>query len=81
MGVVQLLVQHSEVCRVFLKAMYGDAATKENDWAFNYLPKIDRNYSWVEHWDNMYKRQRQRHVCFGMNGVAIGPDSRKISMR
>ena len=39
----------------FLKAMYGDAATKENDWAFHYLPKIDRNYSWVEIWDDMYE--------------------------
>src|SRR5205814_6245334 len=34
----------------FLKAMYGDAAKKENDWAFNYLPKIDRKFSWVEQW-------------------------------
>src|SRR6202158_6022564 len=31
----------------FLKTMYGDAAKKENDWAFNYLPKVDRNYSWT----------------------------------
>src|ERR1700719_2475828 len=29
----------------FLKAMYGDAAKKENDWAFHYLPQVDRNYS------------------------------------
>src|SRR6202163_4476904 len=28
----------------FMKAMYGDAATKENDFAFHYIPKIDRNY-------------------------------------
>ena len=28
----------------FLKAMYGDAARKENQWAFQYLPKIDRKY-------------------------------------
>ena len=27
----------------FLKAMYGDTAKKENDWAFHYLPKIDRS--------------------------------------
>jgi formate dehydrogenase major subunit len=27
----------------FLKAMYGPAASKENDWAFDYLPKVDRN--------------------------------------
>jgi hypothetical protein len=39
----------------FLKALYGDAAKKENDWAFHYLPKVDRNYSWTEIWDNMYR--------------------------
>ncbi len=37
----------------FLKAMYGPAATKENDWAFHYLPKIDRNYSWVNIWNDI----------------------------
>jgi hypothetical protein len=36
-----------------LKAFYGDAATKDNDFAFNYLPKIDRRYSWAEIWDDM----------------------------
>jgi formate dehydrogenase major subunit len=30
-----------------LKSLYGDAATKENGFAFDYLPKVDRNYSWV----------------------------------
>jgi formate dehydrogenase major subunit len=61
----------------FLKAMYGDAAKKENDWAFHYLPKVDRNYSWTQIWDNMYKGKIQGIFAFGMNGVAIGPDSQK----
>jgi formate dehydrogenase major subunit len=60
-----------------LKAMYGDAATKQNGWAFDYLPKVDRNYSWVQMWDNMYHGGIQGMLAFGMNGVAIGPDSRK----
>src|SRR6202041_399684 len=38
-----------------LKAFYGDAATKQNDFAFNYLPKIDKNYSWTQIWDQMYR--------------------------
>src|SRR5260370_37296617 len=38
----------------FLKALYGDAAKKQNGWAFDYLPKVDRNYSWVQMWDDMY---------------------------
>jgi formate dehydrogenase major subunit len=61
----------------FMKAMYGDAAKKENDWAFHYLPKIDRKYSWVEQWDAMYQGKVKGLICFGMNGVAIGPNSQK----
>jgi formate dehydrogenase major subunit len=60
-----------------LRAFYGDAATKENDFAFHYLPKIDRNYGWVEIWDNMYRGNIKGFMAFGMNGVMIGPDSRK----
>src|SRR6202051_2066666 len=61
----------------FLKALYGDAAKKENDWAFHYLPKVDRNYSWTEIWDNMYRGAVKGMLAFGMNGVCIGPDSQK----
>jgi formate dehydrogenase major subunit len=61
----------------FLKAMYGPAATKENDFAFNYLPKIDRNYSWVNIWNDMYEGKIKGIFAFGMNGVMIGPDSNK----
>jgi formate dehydrogenase major subunit len=61
----------------FLKAMYGEAAKKDNDWAFHYLPKIDRKYSWTEMWDFMYAGKVKGLFAFGMNGVAIGPNSRK----
>jgi len=61
----------------FLKAMYGDAATKQNGWAFDYLPKVGGNYSWVQLWDNMYNGIVKGIFSFGMNGVAVGPDSKK----
>ena len=61
----------------FLKAMYGPASTKENDWAFHYIPKIDRNYSWVNIWNDMYEGKVKGFFAFGMNGVMIGPDSQK----
>ncbi len=61
----------------FLKAMYGDAAKKENDWAFHYLPKIDRQYSWTQIWDDMYQGHVKGLLAFGMNGVAIGPNVQK----
>jgi len=61
----------------FLKAMYGDAAKKDNDWAFHYLPKIDRQYSWAQIWDDMYAGHIKGLLAFGMNGVAIGPNAQK----
>ncbi|MGD0437022.1 MAG: molybdopterin-dependent oxidoreductase, partial [Bryobacteraceae bacterium] len=61
----------------YLKALYGDAATKDNDYAFQYMPKVDRNYSWTQIWDNMYRGTVKGMLAFGMNGVAIGPDSQK----
>jgi len=61
----------------FMKALYGDAATKQNGWAFDYLPKVDRDYSWTHLWDDMYHGNVKGMLSFGMNGVAIGPDSNK----
>jgi formate dehydrogenase major subunit len=61
----------------FLKALYGDSAKKENDFNFHHLPKIDRHFSWTEMWDEMYSGKVKGLIAFGMNGVAIGPNSRK----
>jgi formate dehydrogenase major subunit len=61
----------------FLKAMFGDTAKKENDWAFNYLPKIDRNHSWALIWEDMYAGRIKGIFAIGMNGVQIGPNSKK----
>src|SRR6266487_1596866 len=61
----------------FLKALYGDSAKKENDFSYHYLPKIDRKFSWTEMWDEMYAGKVKGLFAFGMNGVAIGPNSRK----
>jgi formate dehydrogenase major subunit len=61
----------------FLKALYGDSAKKENDFNYHYLPKIDRKFSWTDLWDEMYAGKVKGLFAFGMNGVAIGPNSRK----
>jgi len=49
----------------FLKAMYGAAAAKEHDWAFHFLPKIDRKHSWIEIWDDMYNGRVKGMLAFG----------------
>ena len=60
-----------------LKSLYGDAAKKENRFAFDYLPKVDRDYSWTHIWDDMYNGKVKGMMAFGMNGVMIGPDTNK----
>jgi formate dehydrogenase major subunit len=60
-----------------MKAMYGDAATKQNNFAYDYLPKVDRDYSWTHIWDDMYNGKVKGMMAFGMNGVMIGPDTNK----
>ena len=60
-----------------LKAFYGDAATKANDFGFDYLPKPGKDCSWTHIWDDMYNGTVKGMFAFGMNGVMIGPDTNK----
>jgi formate dehydrogenase major subunit len=60
-----------------LKSFWGDAATKQNNFAYDYLPKVDRDYSWTHIWDDMYNGKVKGMMAFGMNGVMIGPDTNK----
>jgi formate dehydrogenase major subunit len=71
-----------------LKAAYGDAATKENDFGYAWLPKVDGNYSWMYIFDDMYRGGSTRAggqepgpeglLSFGMNPVGLGPNSKKM---
>jgi formate dehydrogenase major subunit len=38
---------------------------------------VDRRYSFTDIWDDMYKGKVKGMFAFGMNGVAIGPNSKK----
>jgi formate dehydrogenase major subunit len=61
-----------------LRALYGHAATPRNHWAFDWLPKIDGNYSWVYIFEHMRAGQIRGLIDFGMNPVANGPNTEKI---
>lgn len=59
-----------------LKAWYGDAAQKENDYCFNYLPKTSGNYSWITMFEAMYAGKLRGLVVMGMNPAVSGPNAR-----
>ena len=71
-----------------LKSQYGKNATKENDWGYAWLPKVDGNYSWMYIYDDMFKGTSKRLgadesapqglITFGMNPMGIGPNIPKM---
>ena len=61
-----------------LKALYGPRAQPENGFAYDLLPKIDGNYSWVYIFDRAVRGEMRGLLDFGMNPVANGPNSLKM---
>jgi formate dehydrogenase major subunit len=61
-----------------LKAWYGPAATKENDFAYAYLPKADRAYDMMALGELMFDGKLNGLVAQGHNLLASLPDKPKI---
>jgi formate dehydrogenase major subunit len=61
-----------------LKAWYGDTATKDNDFAFAYLPKPDGNSSWITIWDQAIQGKMEGVFLSGMTAASIGPDTNQV---
>jgi formate dehydrogenase major subunit len=66
-----------------LKAFYGAAATRANQFGYDYHPKLPlgpggyENWSWAYIFDHMYRGDVEGFFSFGMNPVNNGPHSRK----
>jgi len=63
LGIVQLLWQHAEIAVSYLKALFGTPATKQNGWAFDYLPR-----KWIAIFvgadvGRHVQRECERHAC------------------
>jgi len=61
-----------------LKAWYGDAATKRNQFAFDHLPKPAGNASWLSIFDQALKGKMEGLMLSGMTATSIGPDSNQV---
>lgn len=60
-----------------LKAWYGDKATAENDFCFNYLPRRSADYSHISLFETMYSGKIKGLFLFGQNPAVGGPNSNK----
>lgn len=60
-----------------LKAWYGSAATKENDFCFDWLPKAAKPTPHIVLFEDMYAGKLKGGFFFGTNPVVGGPNASK----
>jgi len=62
-----------------LKAYWGDRATKNNGFAYHYLPKLDEGmiYTHIGMFEAMDEDNIKGLFCFGQNPAVGGPNARK----
>jgi formate dehydrogenase major subunit len=61
-----------------LKTWYGDAATNDNEFAFNHVPKPATNASWISIFDQALQGKMEGVMLSGMTATSIGPDSNQV---
>jgi formate dehydrogenase major subunit len=63
----------------FLKSVFGDSATADNQFGYNWLPKLDDggSYSWLDLFDAMYHGDITGFFAWGMNPACSGANANK----
>ncbi len=61
-----------------MKAWWGDAATADNNWAYDYLPKMDRPYDMLQVYELMHQGKMTGYICQGFNPLAAAPYKKKL---
>ena len=61
-----------------MKAWYGDKATKENDFAYDWLPKKDGAYDILDIFERMHQGKMNGFICSGFNPLAAVANKNKI---
>lgn len=64
----------------FQKSMWGDAATPENDFAYDYLPKLDLpGYDLLRTFELMHQGKMNGYFCQGFNPLQAAPNKKKVT--
>ena len=61
-----------------MKAFFGDKATAENSWGFDWLPKWDKSYDVLQYFEMMNQGKVNGYICQGFNPVASFPNKNKV---
>ena len=62
-----------------MKAWYGTAATKDNDFAYDYLPKLDKLHDVLQVFEDMTNGKIHGYVAQGFNPLQSFPNKAKIA--
>ena len=61
------------------KTMFGPAATAENDWAYDWLPKLDvPTYDILRAFELMHEGKMNGYICQGFNPLQSFPNKQKL---
>ncbi len=64
----------------FQKSMWGDAATKDNNWAYDWLPKLDvPAYDVLRAFELMFQGRMTGYFCQGFNPLLAFPNRKKLT--
>jgi formate dehydrogenase major subunit len=64
----------------FMKSWWGNAATAENHWAYDYLPKLDKLYDMLQFFELMNQGKMNGFICQGFNPLAAAPNKNKLNL-
>jgi len=62
-----------------MKAWWGDAATADNHWGYDYLPKLDKGYDMLQTFELMNQGKMNGYICQGFNPLAAAPNKGKMN--
>ena len=63
-----------------MKAYYGDAATKKNEWGFNWLPRVTGDHSHFGYWLDMADGKVDGLIVMGQN-PAVGASNGRLERK
>jgi formate dehydrogenase major subunit len=63
----------------FMKTWWGDAATAQNNWAYDYLPKLDKLYDMLQVYELMHQGKINGYLAQGFNPLAAAPNKAKLT--
>ncbi len=63
-----------------MKAYYGEAATKDNDWGFNWLPRVTGDHSHFGYWLDMFDGKVEGLFVMGQN-PAVGASNGRLERK